>query len=647
VCDSYTEAGDALNFTFVVADGTTTTATFDAGILSIMKRFIGLLFILCWVLNSGTAIAQYPKTDTFPKVGPLSPNWTSSSTGAGVCTVNAVGQIANDNTAHDWYVNCMALWKGHSFPNGEIARLPVVNTSQYNALIVNGSGTNGYAWATNNAGIGIMTNGRVPAFVTGVCPTITAGDQLGLAYIPSTFTLYCINYTQKTMGSWVDTAHTYKTGSPGVFFNNGGTAGSPLSGPFQADCFPYSCNSVVASPYSSILSFPVIDYYTASPVTVTLTANAGWTIVYTTDGSTPTASSGTVTHGTTYTVPFTISTTGITTVKTIATKSGSPNSIENDYLYNVGYSAPKEGGCQLFPSNSIFNTPINSLPVQTTYNTAFQGIYSGVHIFPDFYNGAIGGHSGGIPYNINASTDPTYSPTFLYADQSDPGPYHINNSDYIENTAGIGCQSTPGGDTDYHLLNIVVGPNGSCHLEELYQSSCTPGTSNKWTADAGAIWDLTSNALRPDTWTSADAAGLPIVPLLIKYDEAVSGVINHPLRFTMNATGVVYLWPARHQAGKGGVLPTGARIRLKASFDISGFSPMNQVILKAMQTYGMFEADNGRNGYFQGVSDPRWNGTDLNALKSISMSNFEVVDESGLMMNANSQQIKALTGKVY
>src|SRR5262249_41195587 len=163
-----------------------------------------------------------------------------------------------------------------------------------------------------------------------------------------------------------------------------------------------------------------------------------------------------------------------------------------------------------------------------------------------------------------------------------------------------------------------------------------------WQAGSGAVFPLTSNALRPAGWTSADAAGLPILPGLARYDEAASGAINHALRFTVPSTRKAYVLPARHSASSSTdptLPPMGQRFRLKASFDISGFSPINQTILKALKTYGMFLADNGSAWFLSGVPDERWNNSDLHLMQTnVHGSDFEAVDEASLMVDPNSAQ---------
>ncbi len=221
--------------------------------------------------------------------------------------------------------------------------------------------------------------------------------------------------------------------------------------------------------------------------------------------------------------------------------------------------------------------------------------------------------------------------TFQYADQSDPGPYPFGADTPIEG----GQQSTG----DRHA--IMVDP-ATCTLYELWDAQYSPTGS---TAGSGAIWNLDSDALRPAGWTSADAAGLPILPGLVRYDEVQSGVITHAIRMTAESTDTSYIWPARHEAGSSSdpdLPPMGARFRLKASFDISGYSPQAQVVLRAMQQYGLILADNGSNWYFGGTADDDWPLSLVDELKTVPASAFEAVDESSLMIDPNSGQARQL-----
>ncbi len=171
-----------------------------------------------------------------------------------------------------------------------------------------------------------------------------------------------------------------------------------------------------------------------------------------------------------------------------------------------------------------------------------------------------------------------------------------------------------------------------------------------WRAGSGAVWNLRSNALRPRGWTSADAAGLPILPGLVRYDEVAAGAINHAIRFTVSRTQRAYIWPARHQASSvtdPSAPPMGLRLRLKANVDISRFSPANRIILTALKRYGMIVADNGSNWYLSGAPDDRWSNDDLHALGAIPGSDFEVVNTSSLMVNQDSGQARSQSSRAH
>lgn len=267
--------------------------------------------------------------------------------------------------------------------------------------------------------------------------------------------------------------------------------------------------------------------------------------------------------------------------------------------------------CPLFPSTNVWNTRVDGLPLAANSATLVATIGATAPLHPDF--GSYAGY--GIPYNIVGRSTATSAVSFDYVDESDAGPYPIPASPRIE----VG--------SDRHLL---MWDTDACRLYELYAAV---KTSSGWHAGSGAIWDLRSNALRPDGWTSADAAGLPILPGLVRYDEVRAGAIRHAIRFTAPETRSSHIYPARHDAGDGlsaSLPPMGTRLRLKASFDVSGFPPQARVILTAMKQYGIILADNGSPWYFQGASDPRFSDDQLNELKSLTGSDFEVVDTSGL-----------------
>jgi hypothetical protein len=274
-------------------------------------------------------------------------------------------------------------------------------------------------------------------------------------------------------------------------------------------------------------------------------------------------------------------------------------------------AAPPTTNCPLFPSTNVWNKRVDSLPVAANSDALINAIGRASPLHPDF--GEYLGY--GIPYNVVDSTTPRRSVAFDYDDESDHVPYPIPAAPKIE------------GGSDRHLL---MWDTEDCRLYELFNARKTSGG---WRAGSGATWDLNSNALRPNGWTSADAAGLPILPGLVRRDEVMAGAILHAIRFTAPRTRSAHIYPARHHAGAGSCAclpPMGLRVRLKKYFDVSDFSPRMQVILRAMKRYGMILADNGSPWYFQGVSNVSWDDDELNQLKSLHGRNFEVVDTSSL-----------------
>ncbi len=288
--------------------------------------------------------------------------------------------------------------------------------------------------------------------------------------------------------------------------------------------------------------------------------------------------------------------------------------------------------CPLFPADNVWNTPIDVLPVDAHSSAYIGSIGADGSLHPDFGSGTWSGEPIGIPYNVVPGTQAKVVVAFDYDDQSDPGPYPIPPDPLIE--------GGPDSDGDRHLLII---DKDACQLYELY--SAYPEADGTWSAGSGAIFDLRSNNLRPQGWTSADAAGLPILPGLLRYDEVASGSIDHAIRFTAPHTRNSHLWPARHDASSLSDLsypPMGQRFRLKADFDLSGFSPQVQVILKALKRYGMILADNGSAWFLSGVPDSRWdNDTLVSELARVHGSDFEAIDESALMVDADSAQVRS------
>ena len=291
------------------------------------------------------------------------------------------------------------------------------------------------------------------------------------------------------------------------------------------------------------------------------------------------------------------------------------------------------GGCALFPANSVFNTKIVALPTDVRSADYVNSIGANTPLHPDFgtvYNGG----PIGIPFIAVPTAQPLVLVVFDEPDESDPGPYPIPPDAPIE----FG--------SDRHVLVVHSGP---CKLYEMGVSMKQDNGSNvSWTAFSGAVWDLNSNALRPDTWTSADAAGLPMLPLLVRYDDVQTGQINHAVRFTAGITRRAYVWPGRHYASSNTQAnrpPLGQRFRLKALVNVEAMSISAEakVIFRALQEYGMFLADNGSNWYISGAPDSRWNDEELvSAFDQLKGSDFEAVDESSLMVNKDSGEARQM-----
>ncbi len=271
---------------------------------------------------------------------------------------------------------------------------------------------------------------------------------------------------------------------------------------------------------------------------------------------------------------------------------------------------PTVDDCQIFPPDNPWNMDISSFPVDPNSDAYIASISADgdEYLHADFGEDP----DYGIPYIVVDADQPFVPITFTdYGDESDPGPYPIPPDAPVE----------AGGDQ-----HVLVVNTGNCTLYELYDAAFN---GRGWDAASGAIFDLASNALRPEGWTSADAAGLPIFPGLVRYDEVAAGEINHALRFTVSQSQRAYLHPATHYASSSDdpdLPPMGLRLRLSADYDISGYTGMARTILEALKTYGMIVADNGTSWFISGATDSRWDDEDLNQLKEVPGSAFEVVD---------------------
>jgi len=281
-----------------------------------------------------------------------------------------------------------------------------------------------------------------------------------------------------------------------------------------------------------------------------------------------------------------------------------------------------------FPSSSLWNTDISTAPVDPNSANIINFIGSTVTLHPDFGAGTFHNQTIGIPYQVvDTATQPMVNVALgTFASESDPGPMPIPSNALIE-----GYPKPGNGDR-----HVLVLDRGGCWLYELYHAA--ESKSGAWSADSSAIWDMTINEQRPYTWTSADAAGLPIFVGLARYDEVAAGAINHALRYTVPSTQRAFVAPASHWAStltNPSAPPMGTRLRLKASFDISGFPADDQVILTALKKYGMILADNGSAIFISGAPDNRWNNSDLNQLKTITASSFEVVQMGTIYTDSN------------
>lgn len=268
------------------------------------------------------------------------------------------------------------------------------------------------------------------------------------------------------------------------------------------------------------------------------------------------------------------------------------------------------GSCSVFPADNAWNTDVAGFPVHPSSASYIANILAngGDFLHADFG----GGGAYGIPYVTVAGTQDRVPVDFVeWPEESDPGPYPVP----------LGAPIEGGGDR-----HVIAVDRDACVLYELYNA--TP-VGDQWQASNGARFDLRSSALRPLGWTSADAAGLPIFAGLVRYDEVAAGHIDHALRFTVNATQQGFVLPATHYASSSTDVnrpPMGLRLRLRADYDVSGYSGQARVVLNALKRYGMIVADNGSNWFITGAADTRWNDTDLDQLKRVPGSAFEVVD---------------------
>jgi hypothetical protein len=292
-------------------------------------------------------------------------------------------------------------------------------------------------------------------------------------------------------------------------------------------------------------------------------------------------------------------------------------------------ASPSVGGCHIFPANNWWNRDISALPVDRRSAAWLSHMSTGRDLHPDFGPSYGDGPDYGIPVTYVSGSHPRVPVSFTYASESDQVSYPFGADTKIEGGRNSG------GD-----MHAIVVDRTAC---KLYETWNTRVSGNTWTAGSGAVWSLTSNDLRPDGWTSADAAGLPILPGLLRWKEVRDGTVDHAIRFTTDTTSSWHLWPARHDAGSTSdksYPPMGARFRLKASFPLTGFSAKAKVVLRAMKKYGLVLADNGSPWFFQGEQNAHWPSALVEDLKRIPASAFEAVDTSSLMVDPDSAEVR-------
>jgi hypothetical protein len=436
-----------------------------------------------------------------------------------------------------------------------------------------------------------------------------------------------------------------------VTWDVSGTAGgSSTLGTISANG-AYSAPTTLPSPNSvTITATSVADTSKSASSSVTL-VNPTPTLASTNPASIPTGSFNLTINGTNFVsgAQVMLGPTPLTTSFTSSTQLSASGSVANGGIYSITVVNPDPGsstsnalnlqvggsqqasGCsqmQLgvgaslggfvpFDASSAWNQDISHAAVDSNSTNIINYIGSSTGLHADFGSGLYQGAKIGIPYTIAGLQQPLLPITFNQsAGESDPGPMPIATSDPIEGEPNGGDQ------------HVLVLDNANCFLYELYAAS---RGSNNWTAGSGAIWDLLGNEQRPYTWTSADAAGLPIFPGLVRYDEVAAGSINHAIRFTLQHSRAAFIPPASHWAANSSdalAAPMGMRLRLKSSFNVSTYSAANQVILNAFKKYGIIMADNGSNMYIGGAPDDRWDNDDLHKLGNVHASDFEVMQVS-------------------
>jgi hypothetical protein len=293
-------------------------------------------------------------------------------------------------------------------------------------------------------------------------------------------------------------------------------------------------------------------------------------------------------------------------------------------------STDPPGACAIFPPDNVWHADVSGLPVLANSATLVASIGTAAAVHADFGSGTWDGGPIGIPITTVPSGQATVPVSFQYRSESDAGPYPVPPNAAIE-----------GGSASTGDRHVIVYDPAHCRDYELYDAHPSGGG---WQAGSGAVFDLRGDALRPAGWTSADAAGLPILAGLVQYDEVAAGHIDHAIRVTVPHSRDSYVWPARHAASSSSDMslpPMGLRLRLKASVDIAGLPPQARVVARAMQQYGVIVADNGSAWYLSGAPDQRWSNNALHALGALHGADFEALDTSTIMVNSNTAQVRS------
>lgn len=289
-------------------------------------------------------------------------------------------------------------------------------------------------------------------------------------------------------------------------------------------------------------------------------------------------------------------------------------------------SESEDGSCRTSLPDSFWRAPVDTLPVHPYSARYVSSIGPADPLHPDFGSGLADGLPFGIPVTVSDTTAPESKVALDIAEESDASGYRIPQNAKIENG--------PASDGDRH---VIVWDRALCKSYELWNAA--PQGGNAWHAGSGAVFDLRSHRLRPDGWTSADAAGLAILPGLVRYEEAAAGQVDHAIRITVPRTDQSYIWPARHQAGSAAdesLPPMGLRLRLKSSVDTSKLAPQAKAVAEALKKYGAIVADNGSAWYISGEENSGWDNSQLDGLKGFKGSDFEAVDTSGLQQSPDS-----------